>query len=129
MSKPILVGYDPATLDPAPVRFGAAAARFTGARLIIASVHARVSAGNGGASEEVDEDLATEASDATQALADIERDLAAEGVAVKCQAMENTSALARCTRRPKAKTPACSWSARPGGDPLAACCRGRLRSG
>jgi nucleotide-binding universal stress UspA family protein len=35
---PILVGYDPQSRDPAPVRFGAAAARFTGAPLIIASV-------------------------------------------------------------------------------------------
>jgi nucleotide-binding universal stress UspA family protein len=35
---PILVGYDPRSQDRAPARFGAAAARFTGAPLIIASV-------------------------------------------------------------------------------------------
>ena len=40
MSKPIIVGYDPATADRAPVNFGVAAARFTGAPLIIASVSA-----------------------------------------------------------------------------------------
>jgi nucleotide-binding universal stress UspA family protein len=36
--RPILVGYDPRSQDRAPVRFGAAAARFTGAPLIVASV-------------------------------------------------------------------------------------------
>jgi nucleotide-binding universal stress UspA family protein len=35
---PILVGYDPRSRDRAPAHFGAAAARFTGAPLIIASV-------------------------------------------------------------------------------------------
>ena len=43
MSKPILVGYDPATADRAPVNFGVAAARFTGAPLIVASAAAAVS--------------------------------------------------------------------------------------
>ncbi|MEA2290481.1 MAG: hypothetical protein QOD55_2478, partial [Solirubrobacteraceae bacterium] len=38
MPKPILVGYEPNTLDQAPVRFGAEAARFTGAPLIVACV-------------------------------------------------------------------------------------------
>jgi nucleotide-binding universal stress UspA family protein len=40
MPKPILVGFDPNTADRAPVHFGVAAARFTGAPLIIGSVHA-----------------------------------------------------------------------------------------
>ena len=40
MSKPILVGFDPATADSAPVAFGVAAARFTGAPLIIGSARA-----------------------------------------------------------------------------------------
>jgi antitoxin (DNA-binding transcriptional repressor) of toxin-antitoxin stability system len=35
---PILVGYDPKLRDRAPVRFGVAAARFTGAPLIVVSV-------------------------------------------------------------------------------------------
>jgi nucleotide-binding universal stress UspA family protein len=38
MSKPILVGYDAVPADRGPVHFGLAAARFTGAPLIIASV-------------------------------------------------------------------------------------------
>ena len=40
MPKPILVGFDPNNADRAPVRFAIAAARFTGAPLIIGSVHA-----------------------------------------------------------------------------------------
>jgi nucleotide-binding universal stress UspA family protein len=39
MRKPILVGYDPESADRAPVQFGVAAARFTGAPLIIASAY------------------------------------------------------------------------------------------
>jgi nucleotide-binding universal stress UspA family protein len=39
MSAPIVVGYDPQGADDAPVLFGLAAARFTGAPLIIAAVH------------------------------------------------------------------------------------------
>src|SRR5215218_2563897 len=34
--KPIVVGFDPKTTDRAPVEFGVAAARFTGAPLIVA---------------------------------------------------------------------------------------------
>src|SRR3954469_24224385 len=41
MPKPILVGYDPRSADRAPVRFGVAAARFTGAPLLIGSVFDR----------------------------------------------------------------------------------------
>jgi hypothetical protein len=41
MSKPILVGYEPKTRDRAPVRFAVAAARFTGAPLIVACVCGR----------------------------------------------------------------------------------------
>jgi nucleotide-binding universal stress UspA family protein len=40
VSQPILVGYDPEHSDKAPVEFGLAAARFTGAMLIIGSVFA-----------------------------------------------------------------------------------------
>jgi len=40
MPKPILVGFDPNNADRAPVRFAIAASRFTGAPLIIGSVHA-----------------------------------------------------------------------------------------
>ena len=44
MANPILVGYDPGRRDRAPVDFGIAAASFTGAPLIIASVHAGTAA-------------------------------------------------------------------------------------
>jgi nucleotide-binding universal stress UspA family protein len=39
MSAPIVVGFDPHGADDAPVRFGLAAARFTGAPLIIAAIY------------------------------------------------------------------------------------------
>jgi nucleotide-binding universal stress UspA family protein len=39
MSAPIVVGHDPHGADDAPLRFGIAAARFTGAPLIVAAVH------------------------------------------------------------------------------------------
>jgi nucleotide-binding universal stress UspA family protein len=87
MSKPIIVGYDPATSDRAPVNFGVAAARFTGAPLIVASaaaaVHDRPGAG------QQDEDLVL---DVSQALEDAKRELEPEGIAVECRALANTSA-------------------------------------
>ena len=39
MSAPIVVGFDPDGADDAPVQFGIAVARYTGARLIVAAVH------------------------------------------------------------------------------------------
>jgi nucleotide-binding universal stress UspA family protein len=39
MSAPIVVGFDPDGADEAPVQFGIAAARYTGAPLIVAAVH------------------------------------------------------------------------------------------
>jgi nucleotide-binding universal stress UspA family protein len=63
---PILVGYDPRSRDRGAVRFGVAAARFTGAPLIVASVCA-VAQADGDA-----EDLAP---DATQALEDLQAEL------------------------------------------------------
>jgi nucleotide-binding universal stress UspA family protein len=38
-TSPIIVAYDPSSADHAPVRFGAAAARATGAPLVVVSVH------------------------------------------------------------------------------------------
>jgi nucleotide-binding universal stress UspA family protein len=67
---PILVGYDPKLRDRAPVRFGVAAARFTGAPLIIVSVCARRLA------TPDCEALAPEARDALEALqADLDVEL------------------------------------------------------
>jgi nucleotide-binding universal stress UspA family protein len=89
MSRSILVGYDPRTREPAPVRFGAAAARFTGARLVIASVHARATGFDRAASGQIDEELAA---DATEALEEVEQELTGEGIPVECQALESASA-------------------------------------
>jgi nucleotide-binding universal stress UspA family protein len=63
---PILVGYDPQSGDRASVQFGVAAARFTGAPLIVASVVAPE------AVSDHDEELAP---DAARALEDVRADL------------------------------------------------------
>jgi nucleotide-binding universal stress UspA family protein len=86
MSKPIIVGYDPATADRAPVNFGVAAARFTGAPLIVASVSA---AGDRPGAGQQDEDLVLDPSDA---LAEAERELEPEGIPVECRGLTGTSA-------------------------------------
>src|SRR5437868_5372072 len=67
MSKPILVGHDPAGADRGPVAFGVAAARFTGAPLIIASAHADHAA-IGRAHHSADAGLAHEASEPLERL-------------------------------------------------------------
>ena len=86
MSKPIIVGYDPATADRAPVNFGVAAASFTGARLIVASVSA---AGHRPGAGQQDEDLVL---DCSGALAEAERELEREGIPVECRGLTGTSA-------------------------------------
>jgi nucleotide-binding universal stress UspA family protein len=87
MSKSIIVGYDPKSSDRAPVNFGVAAARFTGALLLIASAGAgaahRADAG------QLDEDLVA---DSSSALAEVERELEPEGIAIEYRGIENTSA-------------------------------------
>src|SRR3954452_21909834 len=86
MSKPIIVGFDPTTADRAPVRFGVAAARFTGAPLIVASVGAARHPEDAG---QQDEHLVR---DATQARDEARRELEPEGIAVECRALTGTSA-------------------------------------
>src|SRR5947208_17180188 len=86
MSKPIIVGYDPATADRAPVNFGVAAARFTGAPLLLASVGAARGRPDAG---QQDEDLVL---DSTQALDEARRELEPAGVSVECRALTGTSA-------------------------------------
>jgi nucleotide-binding universal stress UspA family protein len=87
MSTPILVGYDPQTRDRAPVEFGVAAARFTRAPLIIASVHDAagdpLTAGHSG--EELLEDIA-------ETLEELRGELHAQGVAVDSRELASTSA-------------------------------------
>jgi nucleotide-binding universal stress UspA family protein len=82
MSKPIIVGYDPMTSDRAPINFGVAAARFTAAPLIVASV----SAGRDG---QPDEALVP---DASEVLERARHDLEPEGIPVECRELTNTSA-------------------------------------
>ena len=89
MSKPIVVGYDPATSDRAPVNFGVAAARFTDAPLIIASASAVGAAGDRPGAGQHDEDLVVDASDALEAA---RRELESEGIAVVCRELAATSA-------------------------------------
>jgi len=86
MSKPIIVGYDPMTSDRAPISFGVAAARFTGAPLIVASVSAASDRPDAG---QQDEDLVL---DASEALDEARRELEPEGIPVECRELANTSA-------------------------------------
>jgi nucleotide-binding universal stress UspA family protein len=80
MSKPLLVGYDPRTEDRAPVAFGVAAARFTGAPLIVGCACA------GGRR---DEDLPDDAKDA---LDRVREALASEGLSILVRELPSTSA-------------------------------------
>jgi nucleotide-binding universal stress UspA family protein len=89
MSKPIIVGYDPETADRSPVNFGVAAARFTGAPLIIASASAHAGGHDRAAAGQHDEDLVVDASDALEAA---KRELEPEGTAVVCRDLATTSA-------------------------------------
>jgi nucleotide-binding universal stress UspA family protein len=87
MSKPVLVGYDPLDDDRAPVRFGVAVARFTGAPLIVASVSLRDrdSARDGEADEEL-------CSDAVPALAELREQIEDEAIVVECRELKGWSA-------------------------------------
>lgn len=87
MSKSILVGYDPSARDRAPVSFGVAAARFTGAPLVIASVHG--ARGDRLGAQQLGEDLVA---DATETLEELKGELRAQGVEVECRDLEGTSA-------------------------------------
>src|SRR5436305_1826369 len=86
MSKPIIAGYDPATSDRAPVNFGVAAARFTGAPLIVVSVGAARDRSDAGQHEA---DLVP---DVTEALDEARRALEPEGISVECRGLTGTSA-------------------------------------
>jgi nucleotide-binding universal stress UspA family protein len=83
MSKHIVVGLDPRTSDAAPVRFGVAMVRLTGAPLVVAAVEAHTPVRAG------DEDLL---GDVREVLGDMQRRLEAEGVAVDCRRLASTSA-------------------------------------
>jgi nucleotide-binding universal stress UspA family protein len=88
MPSPILVGYDPRKTDRAPVRFGAVAARFTGAQLIVGSVFADAKAVERLGHDQMDKELA---GDAEEPLADVARDLRADGVRAECRPLAGHS--------------------------------------
>jgi nucleotide-binding universal stress UspA family protein len=68
MSAPIVVGYDPHGADEAPVHFGLAAARFTGAPLIVAAVYGGHVATDRFADDEFREELSGDAHAALEHL-------------------------------------------------------------
>ena len=89
MAKPILVGYDAKTSDRAPVLFGVAVARFTGAPVIVATAGAAQTGSDGLSAAHLEEDLLADASDA---LARVGADLEREGIAIDVRQLESTSA-------------------------------------
>jgi nucleotide-binding universal stress UspA family protein len=95
MSKPVLVGYDPRKGDRAPVDFGVAMARLTGAPLILAFVQAGAQAADFTAGSklygvgQVDEDLVAVC---TPAVEQVEAEQKASGVRFECRQLSSTSA-------------------------------------
>jgi nucleotide-binding universal stress UspA family protein len=89
MPKPILVGYDPRSADRAPVQFGAAAARFTGAPLIVAAAFTDSAVIGQMGHGHMHEDLG---SDAGEALEHIRVELGREGIRVECMPLPGRSA-------------------------------------
>jgi nucleotide-binding universal stress UspA family protein len=96
MSKPILVGYDPREADRAPVEFGVAAARFTGAPLIVASVQTGPEGVAAFADTlrhtdgHADPDLMTDCSEVVEQL---RGDLSSsDGITVDCRQLRSTTA-------------------------------------
>lgn len=101
MSKPILVGYDPREGDRAPVDFGVAMARLTGAPLVLAFVQAAPLGPLSAPLEppsadptlygvgQVDEDLLAVC---TPAVEQVEAEQKASGVQFECRKLSSTSA-------------------------------------
>jgi nucleotide-binding universal stress UspA family protein len=97
VSKPIVAGYDPRTSDRAPVDFAITVARFTGARLLVASVQAgppvipipATPLPAAVPSGQIDEDLV---GDCTRTVEELERELGAAGVQAECRKLQSTSA-------------------------------------
>ena len=89
MPKPILVGHDPSSTDQAPVEFGVAAARFTGAPLIVASVYGSSTAAGADGRDLVEDQLPD---DAGESLDDLKRRLDADSVEAECRSLPGTSA-------------------------------------
>ncbi|HEY7253594.1 MAG TPA: universal stress protein [Methylomirabilota bacterium] len=95
MTKPILVGHDPHHADRAPVDFGVAIARLTGAPLVVASVQLGVPTVTVSgeplhyAVGQPEEDLLA---DCSPAVAQIDAELRALGIPVECRTFRDTSA-------------------------------------
>jgi nucleotide-binding universal stress UspA family protein len=86
MTKPILVGYEAGSGDRAPLEFGLAAASFTSAPLIVASVHTGVT---GARAEILEEQLEEDQGEYLDRLAEELRD---QGVDADCRSLPGTSA-------------------------------------
>jgi nucleotide-binding universal stress UspA family protein len=94
VSTPIVVGYDPRHADRAPVDFGAALARFTGASLVVVCVHAQspvlpISAGQSLQYAIVDDDLLD---DEPEALRDLDAELRTLGIHAEMRRARGLSA-------------------------------------
>src|SRR3954469_12269863 len=81
MTASILVGFDPRSADRAPVTFGAAAARLTGAPLVIAAVQAK--------GHDADDDLVA---DCTAALEQAGTEVDGSHPSVECRALHGSNA-------------------------------------
>jgi nucleotide-binding universal stress UspA family protein len=90
MTKPILVGYEAGRADRAPLEFGLAAASFTGAPLIVATVHSSATRLAGGRAGVVEEELDEEA--LGESLDRLAEELRAQGVDADCRSLLGTSA-------------------------------------
>jgi nucleotide-binding universal stress UspA family protein len=89
MARPILVGYDGTADDRAPVEFGIAASEFTGAPLIVGTVHASAAALGPSGEGLVEEQLADGPGESLDHLG---KELRRQGVGVECRALPGTSA-------------------------------------
>jgi nucleotide-binding universal stress UspA family protein len=95
MSRPVLVGYDPRTLDHAPVHFGVMLARRTGAPLIVASVQDGSRPIALGSDQTVSfavtaaaEDLVP---DCNPEVEQLQQELESEGIEAECRALVGAS--------------------------------------
>jgi nucleotide-binding universal stress UspA family protein len=89
MTKPILVGYEAGSGDRAPLEFGVAAASFTSAPLIVATVHSSPAGlgrtGAGVVEEQLEEGLG-------ESLDRLAEELRDQGVDADCRSLPGTSA-------------------------------------
>jgi nucleotide-binding universal stress UspA family protein len=96
MSRPILVGFDPVDRDRAPVYFGVAMARVTGAALIVASVESGAPTLPVPWGQSLDYAVGMPDSklvaDCADVIEEIDADLRASGIHADCSTLRSTSA-------------------------------------